>query len=112
MNEYAFHPEAFADLDELWEYIAKHNVDAADRVVDDIFRALRTLVASPHIGHWRPDLTTRPLRFHVVRDHLIVYAPDRTAVGRGDSPRPSESASDGCNPSWSRGRHDLTYPQA
>jgi len=35
------------------------------------------LAASPHIGHRRPDLTARPLRFHVVRDeYLIPYAPD------------------------------------
>jgi len=77
MSGYALHPEAFADIDEIWEYIADNNIDAADRVVADIFAALRTLVASPHIGHRRPDLTARPLRFHVVRDeYLIAYAPD------------------------------------
>ena len=76
MSGYAFHPEAFTDLDQLWEYIAEHNVDAADWVVVDIFSALRTLVASPHIGHRRPDLTARPLRFHRVRDYLIAYAPE------------------------------------
>jgi hypothetical protein len=32
MSGYAFHPDAFADLDEIWEYIAHENVDAADRV--------------------------------------------------------------------------------
>ncbi len=74
MSGYAFHPEAFADLDQLWEYIAEHNIDAAYRVVDDIFAALRTLVASPHIGHRRTDLAARPLRFHRVRDYLIAYA--------------------------------------
>ena len=68
MNRYALHPGAFADIDEIWEYIAEDNIDAADGVVDDIFAVLRTLVAAPHIGHRRPDLTTRPLRFHVVRE--------------------------------------------
>jgi len=29
MSGYAFHPDAFADLDEIWEYIAQDNVDAA-----------------------------------------------------------------------------------
>lgn len=77
MSGYVLHPEAFADIDEIWEYIADNNIDAADRVVADIFAALRTLVASPHIGRRRPDLTARPLRFHVVRDeYLIAYAPD------------------------------------
>jgi plasmid stabilization system protein ParE len=80
MSGYAFHPEAFTDLDQLWEYIAEHNVDAADRVVADMFSALRTLVASPHIGHRRPDLTARPLRFHRVRDYLIAYAPDENPL--------------------------------
>lgn len=45
MSGYAFHPEAFTDLDQIWEYIAERNLDAADRVIADIFDALRTLVA-------------------------------------------------------------------
>lgn len=77
MSGYAFHPEAFADLDEIWEYIAGDNVDAADGVLADIRSSLTTLAASPQIGHRRPDLTSRPIRFHVVRDeYLIAYAPD------------------------------------
>ena len=51
MNRYAFHPGAFADLDEIWEYIAEDNLDAADRVIADIHAVLRTLAVSPHIGH-------------------------------------------------------------
>ena len=77
MNAYAFHPDAFADLDEIWEYIANDNIDAAGRVVADIHSTLTLLAGSPQIGHRRPDLTTRPLRFHVARDeYLIAYAPD------------------------------------
>ena len=77
MSGYALHPDAFADLDEIWEYIAENNLDAADRVLADIHDVLRTLAASPHIGHRRPDLTAQPLRFHVARDeYLVAYAPD------------------------------------
>jgi len=43
MSGYAFHPDAFADLDEIWEYIAEDNIDAADRVLADIHAVLRTL---------------------------------------------------------------------
>jgi plasmid stabilization system protein ParE len=60
MSGYAFHPDAFADLDEIWEYIAQDNVDAADRVLADIHSTRTTLAGSPQIGHRRPDLTTRP----------------------------------------------------
>jgi plasmid stabilization system protein ParE len=76
MSGYAFHPEAFADLDEIWEYIARDNVDAADRVLADIHSTLATLAGSPQIGHRRPDQTARPLRFHIAGDeYLIGYAP-------------------------------------
>ena len=42
MSGYALHPNAFADLDEIWEYIAQDNIDAADRVLADIHAVLRT----------------------------------------------------------------------
>jgi plasmid stabilization system protein ParE len=63
MSSYTFHPDAFADLDEICEYIAQDNVDAADRVLADIHSTLTTLAGSPQIGHRRLDLTARPLRF-------------------------------------------------
>ena len=76
MSGYAFHPDAFTDLDEIWEYIAQNNVDAAGRVLADIHSTLTTLAGSPQIGHRRPDLTTHPLRFHVARDEYLIDAPD------------------------------------
>jgi toxin ParE1/3/4 len=74
---YDFHPEARIDLDEIWEYIAADNLDAADRVIDEILSAIHALVRSPGIGYRRTDLTARPLRFIVVRQYLIAYVPDQ-----------------------------------
>ena len=68
---YALHLEAYADLDDIRYYLAQESPDAADRVISDIFESLRGLVHFPHQGHWRPDLTSRPLRFILVREHLI-----------------------------------------
>jgi plasmid stabilization system protein ParE len=73
---YALHPEAFADLDEIRDFIAQENPDAADRVMSEIFDVIRGLVSFPHRGHRRPDLSSRPLRFTLVREYLIVYAPE------------------------------------
>ena len=54
MSGYAFHPDAFADLDEIWEYIAQDNIDAADRVLADILRH------SPRSqDHHRSDIDAR-----------------------------------------------------
>jgi plasmid stabilization system protein ParE len=49
MIGYAFHPDAFADLDEIWEYIAQDNVDAADRVLADIHSTVTLLAGSPRL---------------------------------------------------------------
>jgi len=76
MIAYAFHPEALVDLDEIWEFIRADNLDAADRAIAEILSAIRQLVPFPNRGHRRPDLTSRPLRFIVVRDYLVAYAPD------------------------------------
>ena len=76
MSGYILHPEAYVDLDELWEFIARDNQDAADRVREEIYQTIQNLIPFPHQGHRRPDLTTRPVRFLSVRDFLIAYAPD------------------------------------
>jgi len=67
------HPEARFDLDESWEYIRADNLEAANRVTQEILSAIRALVPFPHTGHRRTDLTSRPLRFIQVRDYLIAY---------------------------------------
>jgi plasmid stabilization system protein ParE len=76
MTGYDFHSEARFDLDEIWEFIRADNLDAADRMVAEILSAIRALVPFPHQGHRRTDLTSRPMRFTVVREYLIAYAPD------------------------------------
>jgi plasmid stabilization system protein ParE len=76
MFGYDFHPEALLDLDEIWEFVRANNLDAADELIDEILDTVRRLVPFPHQGHRRPDITTRPLRFVLVREYLIAYAPD------------------------------------
>jgi len=76
MSDYALHPEAFIDIDEIGTYIGEDSPEAAHRVVDEIYRAIQSLVPLPHRGHRRPDLTRRPLRFIRVRNYLVAYAPD------------------------------------
>jgi len=76
MTGYDFHPEARHDLDEIWDFIRGDNLDAADRLIAEILAAIDALVPFPGQGHGRPDLTSRPLRFILVREYLIAYAPD------------------------------------
>ena len=73
---FALHPLAAQDITDIWEFIAEDNPLAARRVREDILSTLRRLVPFPHQGHRRPDLTSRPLRFILLREYLIAYAPD------------------------------------
>jgi len=74
MTGYDFHPEAYLELDAIWDFIAEDNPDAADKVIADILAAVAALVPFSSQGHTRIDLTSRPLRFWRVRDYLIAYA--------------------------------------
>jgi len=102
MSGYSFHPDAAADLEEIWEFIAQDSIDAADRVLAEIHEVLHTLASSPRIGHWRPDLTSQPLRFHVASDqYLIAYAPDETPIL--DHRRPRRASQPTATRSYSSG---------
>jgi plasmid stabilization system protein ParE len=78
--EFALHPEAIEDLDDIHEYINQFNFSSANRVLEEIIRAFDSLALLPHQGFRRPDLTSRPIRFKVVRSYLIAYSPDQKPV--------------------------------
>jgi plasmid stabilization system protein ParE len=76
MGDYVYSPEARLDLLEIWEHIAADDVDAADRVEQEIQRAVSMLAKTPKLGHVRKDLTSMPVRFWTVYTYLVIYDPD------------------------------------
>lgn len=80
-QRFSLHPLAAQDITEIWEYIAEHNLLAARRVRDEILNRIRSVVPFPNQGHKRPDLTSRALRFVLVREYLIAYAPKKSPSG-------------------------------
>jgi len=76
MSGFTLHPDAFKDLDEIWEFIAADSLDAADRLIEEMYQATQRLVSFPQLGHSRTDFTSRPLLFYSVSSFLIVYAPN------------------------------------
>jgi len=74
MKGYELSPEAMADLQEIWIYIASDNPTAANKLEDDIYKACELLAKNPRLGHKRPDLTDEPVLFWPVRGHyLVIY---------------------------------------
>ena len=74
---FALHPLAAQDISDIWEYIAEDNALAASRVRGELLHGIRALVAFPQQGYRRPNLTSRPLRFMLVREYVIAYAPEK-----------------------------------
>ena len=62
--------------DGIWLYLSqRESIGAADRVVTEIFKGLYKLAENPNTGHYRADLTTRPVLFYRVFSYLAVYVP-------------------------------------
>ena len=82
MSDFVLSPVARGDLHEIWDYYATvvQNVDVADLIRDELFRAFDALVEMPKMGHFRSDLTSEPLRFWRVRDYFIIYRSERTPL--------------------------------
>ena len=66
-------PEALADLENISDFIAADDPDAASRMIEEFFSAFDQLASWPRSGHFRADLTEREVRFWPVRSYLVVY---------------------------------------
>jgi len=79
MSRYQFTPQAVDDLFEIWSYIARDNVEAANRLENAVHDACTFLAAGPLRGKTREDLTQLPLRFWAVQafpNYIVVYDPE------------------------------------
>ena len=74
MAEVLRRPDAEADLDEIWLYIAQDDPNAADRFLDLIEERCQLLAENPLMGRSRPELAPR-LRSFPVRNYVIFYVP-------------------------------------
>jgi toxin ParE1/3/4 len=66
--------ESQADYEEIWDYIAKDNPIAADRVIDSVEQKLQAIAQSPEIGQLCEQYAAS-LRFLLVGSYLIFYRP-------------------------------------
>ena len=63
MTGYVLGADSEFDLDEIWEYIAADNIEAADHWIGRLFDALEALGRKPGIGYKRENLT--PMRSRI-----------------------------------------------
>jgi plasmid stabilization system protein ParE len=73
MSRFLLTPAAEQDLNDIWDYIAADNLEAADRVLGALEMAFQRLADGPGLGHYREDLADKRHRFDSVYSYLIVY---------------------------------------
>ena len=81
MDEFVLTELAEQDLNDLWEYLAVRNLDAADQTIQEIQDTLRGLAQKRLFGHPRTDLTDKPVLFKFVHErYALIYRADRTPL--------------------------------
>lgn len=80
MAKYVLVPEARADLLNILEYIAADSIDSALTVHERFTEVFALLGENPDIGHYREDLTSKPVRFFPVYSYLVIYLADTMPV--------------------------------
>ncbi|MCP4679166.1 MAG: type II toxin-antitoxin system RelE/ParE family toxin [Deltaproteobacteria bacterium] len=87
-------PEATADLDDIWSYIAEDNPEMATLFLSSILAECRLLSDSPYIGRERDDIQREGVRSIPFRNYIILYQVKKDSVeilhvfhGRRDYPR-------------------------
>jgi plasmid stabilization system protein ParE len=73
MKQFVLSVAADFDLNEIWEYIAQDDLDAADRWIGRLFDAFELLAQTPAMGHRREDLTEYRVLFWPVGAYLVLY---------------------------------------
>ncbi|HEY1683734.1 MAG TPA: type II toxin-antitoxin system RelE/ParE family toxin [Tepidisphaeraceae bacterium] len=68
--------QAQTALNQLWDYYYQRGgTSLADRILGEIYTAIKRLIEHPGLGHYRPDLTDKPLRFYRVYRIFLIYDP-------------------------------------
>ena len=78
MSGFRLSPQAEAELDDIWVYVARESgsIEIADRVIDSITERFWLLGLHPQIGR-RRDHDLRPgLRSFVAGEYVIIYRVD------------------------------------
>src|ERR1035438_8758132 len=71
-------PQAEADLDDIWYYLAKQSgsIEVADRLIDSITNHFWMLARYAHLGRRRDHDLRNGVRIFPVGEHVVLYRTD------------------------------------
>jgi plasmid stabilization system protein ParE len=73
MSSVIIRPMARRDLEHIWDYIARDNEQAAEKVYQQIKSEIRRLEDRPNAGHNRQDIPDRSYFFLNVGSYVVCY---------------------------------------
>ena len=74
--KYRFLPDAQHDLQGIDDWVTEHfGTDLAEKTQAKLCNTFELLTEFPLMGHLRPDIETRPVRFFLLKPYWIVYQP-------------------------------------
>lgn len=79
MSSYSFTDAAVKDLEEICEYIARQNSQAASQLFDVIRKKCRLVASFPNMGKSYSKIAT-DLRGFVVEDYIVFYYPKQDGI--------------------------------
>jgi toxin ParE1/3/4 len=79
VRELVYAPQAVADLEEIYRFIAQDSPDRAAAFVADIQQRCRLLLDSPELGPRRPNLG-KGVRIYPMRRRVVVVCVIRTSA--------------------------------
>jgi len=79
MSRFILGARAEADLDEIWSYIAQHDLQTADRMIDRLFDRFEMLAQQPGAGDPLDHLSPR-LRCCPVKSYVVFYEAEDATV--------------------------------
>jgi plasmid stabilization system protein ParE len=69
-------PAAFADLEDIDDYVTENfGPSRAIETRQYLFKTFELLAVHPGMGHARPDVLAKPVRFFHLKPYWIVYQP-------------------------------------
>ena len=74
MSNYKIKRKAFNDMEVIFDYIAKNNKKAAQKLIKNFYDIFEKISSFPEIGKLRKDFTYKNVRFFTFkRYYLIIY---------------------------------------
>ncbi|MBW4614857.1 MAG: type II toxin-antitoxin system RelE/ParE family toxin [Desmonostoc vinosum HA7617-LM4] len=74
MSRFRISTQARQDIEDIWNYVAKSNLQAADKLFDTLRASFPKLAKFPQMGRERSELAPS-LRSFLVKSYLIFYRP-------------------------------------